>query len=95
MNKYEAMYIINPNVEDEQAQQLVERFSSIVTAGGGTVEKVDDWGKRKLAYEILDMTEGHYILMHFESNPELPKELERNFKNNENVMRFIVIRKDA
>ena len=71
------------------------RFSSIVTAGGGTVEKVDDWGKRKLAYPIQDLNDGHYILMHFSANPELPYELERNMKINENIMRYLVIRKDA
>ena len=74
---------------------MVERFSGIVTNGGGNVEKIDDWGKRKLAYEIDDMTEGHYILMHFESESSLPKELERNFKISEDVMRFLVIRKEA
>lgn len=95
MNKYEAMYIIDPNVADDARTALVERFSGIVTGGGGNVEKIDDWGQRKLAYEINDLTEGHYILMHFESEPELPKELERNFKINEDVMRFMVIRKEA
>ena len=95
MNNYEAMYIINPTVEDEARAQLVERFSGLVTNGGGTVEKIDDWGKRKLSYEIEDMTEGHYILMHFSANPELPYELERNMKINENIMRYLVIRKDA
>lgn len=95
MNKYEAMYIIDPNVADDARTALVERFSGIVTSGGGNVEKIDDWGQRKLAYEINDLTEGHYILMHFESEPELPKELERNFKINEDIMRFMVIRKEA
>ena len=95
MNKYEAMYIVNPNVADDARAALVERFSGIVTNGGGNVEKIDDWGKRKLAYEIEDLTEGHYILMTFQSSPELPRELERNFKINENIMRFLVIRKDA
>lgn len=95
MNAYEVMYIINPTVEDEARAQLIERFSGIVTAGGGTVEKVDDWGKRKLAYPIQDLNEGHYILMDFSAQPELPFELERNMKNNENIMRYLVIRKDA
>ena len=95
MNNYEAMYIIHPTVEDEARAQLVERFSGLVTNGGGTVEKIDDWGKRKLSYEIEDMTEGHYILMHFQSAPELPHELERNFKISEDIMRFLVIRKEA
>jgi small subunit ribosomal protein S6 len=95
VNKYEAMYIINPNVEDEARAALVERFSGLVVQSGGNVEKIDDWGKRKLAYEIQDLTEGHYILMHFEADSELPRELERNFKINEPILRYLVIRKDA
>lgn len=95
MNKYEAMYIIHPTVEDEARAALVERFSGLVVQSGGNVEKIDDWGKRKLSYEIQDMTEGHYILMHFEADPELPRELERNFKNTEPIMRYLVIRKEA
>ncbi len=95
MNKYEAMYIIHPNVEDEARTALVERFSTLVVSGGGNVEKIEDWGKRKLAYEIQDMTEGHYVLMHFEANSELPRELERNFKINEPIIRYLIVRKDA
>lgn len=95
MNKYEAMYIIHPTVEDEARAALVERFSGLVVQSGGNVEKIEDWGKRKLAYEIQDMTEGHYILMHFEANSELPRELERNFKINEPVIRYLIVRKDA
>ena len=95
MNKYEAMYIIHPNVEDEARTALVERFSALVVSGGGNVEKIEDWGKRKLAYEIQDMTEGHYVLMHFEADSELPRELERNFKINEPIIRYLVVRKDA
>jgi small subunit ribosomal protein S6 len=94
VNKYEAMYIIHPSVEDEARAALVERFSGLVVQGGGNVEKIDDWGKRKLAYEIQDMTEGHYILMHFEAEADLPRELERNFKISESIMRFMVIRKE-
>ncbi|MDL2220494.1 30S ribosomal protein S6 [Eubacteriales bacterium OttesenSCG-928-N14] len=94
MNNYEVMYIINPELDDETRAALVERFSGIVTSGGGNVEKVDDWGKRKLAYEIEDRFEGHYILMHFAAEPDLPSELERNFRINENIMRYMVIRKE-
>ena len=94
MNSYECMYIIRPHLEDEARQALVERFSGIVAAGGGNVEKVDDWGQRKLSYEIDDLTEGHYILLHFQSPPELPRELERNFRINENILRYMVIRKE-
>jgi len=95
VNKYEAMYIIHPTVEDEARAALVERFSNLIVQSGGNVEKIDDWGKRKLAYEIQDMTEGHYILMHFEASSELPRELERNFKISEPIMRYLIVRKDA
>ncbi len=95
MNKYEAMYIIVPSLEGEAQTALVERFNTVVTAGGGNVEKIDDWGKRKLAYEINDLTEGHYILMHFEADAPLPKELERNFKISEDILRYMIIRKEA
>ena len=95
MNKYEVMYIISTKLEEEAHAALVERYSGIVTAGGGTVEKIDDWGTRKLAYPIDYQTEGHYILMHFTAAPTLPSELERNMKINEHVIRYLVIRKDA
>ncbi len=95
MNKYEAMYIIHPTVEDEARTALVERFSGLIVQCGGNVEKIDDWGKRKLAYEIQDMTEGHYILMHFEADASTPQELERNFKISEPILRYMVIRKDT
>ena len=79
---------------EDAAKALVEKFKALMEKHG-TVESVDEWGKRKLAYEIDDLTEGHYILMHFESESSLPKELERNFKISEDVMRFLVIRKEA
>jgi len=93
VNKYEALYVINPALEEQAQAQLIERFSGIVAAGGGNVEKVDDWGIKKLAYPINYITEGRYILMTFESAPALPAELERNMKNNEFVIRFMVTTK--
>ncbi len=95
MLKYEAMYIINSSLEDEARTALVERFSDLIVQRGGNVEQIDDWGIRKLAYEIDDMTEGHYILMHFEADAEVPQELERNFNIVESIMRYMVIRKDT
>ena len=91
MNKYEAMYIVNPNVADDARAALVERFSGIVTNGGGNVEKIDDWGKRKLAYEINDRTEGYYVLMSFTSGPEFPKELDRILGITEGIMRSMIV----
>ena len=91
MNKYEAMYIVNPNVADDARAALVERFSGIVTNGGGNVEKIDDWGKRKLAYEIDDQTEGYYVLMSFSSGAEFPAELDRVFGITDGIMRSMIV----
>ena len=91
MNKYEALYIIKPDVEDEARAALIQKFADIVTADGGEIVGIDEWGKRKLAYEINYISEGYYVLMNFDAKPALPAELERNFKINENVMRFMVV----
>lgn len=95
MNKYETLYVITPELEEEAIRASVEKFSGIIAANGGTVEKVDEWGKRKLAYAINYKTEGYYVLVNFEAPSELPMELERNFKNDENVIRYVVVRREA
>ncbi len=94
MNKYEALYIIEAGLSEEETAALVEKFSKVVTDNGGEVENVNEWGKRRLAYAIDYKTEGYYVLMDFKSNPEFPAELERNFRINEKIMRFMVIRKE-
>ena len=93
MNSYETLYVIKPNLEDEERAALIQKFSAIITDNGGEVESVDEWGKRKLAYEIDYIGEGYYVLVNFKSNAELPAELERNFRINDNVMRYMVIKK--
>lgn len=95
MNKYEVLYIITPELEEEAVKATVEKFSGIVAANSGQVESVDEWGKRKLAYIIDYKTEGYYVLMTFEGSSELPRELERNFKNDESILRYLVTRKEA
>ena len=93
MNSYETLYVIKPDLEDEARAALIQKFSAIITDNGGEVESVDEWGKRKLAYEINYIGEGYYVLVNFKSNAELPAELERNFRINDNVMRYMVIKK--
>ena len=95
MNKYESLYIITPELDEEATKACVAKFSGIVTANGGTVTEVNEWGKRRLAYAIDYKTEGYYVLMNFESDPEFPRELERNFKIDESILRYMVIRKEA
>jgi small subunit ribosomal protein S6 len=92
MNKYESMYILKPDMEEEARKALIERFKALVESNGGKVENVDEWGSRKLAYEIDYIKEGYYVLMTFEAGPELPAELERNYNISDSVLRYNVIR---
>ena len=94
MNKYEAMYIVTPEMEDEAIKGVIEKFSGIITANGGEIEKTDEWGRKKLAYPI-DYTEGYYVLVNFAAAPELPRELERNFRNDESILRYMVVRQNG
>ena len=92
MNKYEVLYVIDPAMEDEPRKELIERFSGIITGNGGTVDKVEEWGKRRLAYAIDYKTEGYYVLVNFQAESELPKELERNLQISDSVIRYQVIK---
>ena len=92
MNQYEVMYVIDTALEEQARTDLINRFSSLVELNGGQVDRVDEWGKRRLAYAINYKTEGYYVLMYIAAPAELPRELERNFQINENVLRYMVIR---
>lgn len=94
MNQYEVLYIITPELDAEATAAVVTKFSGIVTANGGEVTSVDEWGKRRLAYAIDYKTEGFYVLMTINAAPEFPTELERNFKIDENILRYMVTRKE-
>ena len=93
MNKYETIFIINPSVEDAGVKELIEKFSNVINSDG-KVESVEEMGMKKLAYEINKQTEGNYILINFEAAPTLIKELERVYRITDEVMKFIVVRKD-
>ena len=93
MNKYETVFIINPSVEDAGVKSLIQKFSDLINSDG-KVEKVDELGKKKLAYEIKKNSEGNYVAIDFEANPNLIAELERVYRITDEVMKFITIRKD-
>lgn len=95
MNKYEVLYVIVPELSDEDNASIVEKFNGIIAANGGEIEKVDEWGKRRLAYTIDYKTEGYYVLVSFSAPAEAPVELERNLKNDERIMRYKVTRRHA
>jgi len=93
MRKYEAVYIISPTLDEEAVKAIVEKFSGLVSQYG-ELEKVEEWGRKKLAYEVQDQKEGYYVLMNFSANSEFPEELERNFKISEGVIKYLVVKKD-
>lgn len=93
MRNYESIFILKPSIEEEKRNQLIEKFTGIIAADG-QVEKVEEWGNKRLAYEIEKLREGYYVLVHFKANPSLPKELERNFRITDEVIRYIVVNLD-
>ena len=95
MNQYEVLYVITPELDEEADKVVMDKFADIITANGGEIEKTEVWGKRRLAYPIDYKTEGYYVLVAFNANPELPRELERNMRNDERLMRYMVNRKEA
>ncbi len=92
MNKYEVVYIIDPAVEEDARKELIAKFNALIADNGGTVDKVEEWGKRRLAYAIDYKTEGYYVLVNFQAEAELPKELERNLQISDSVIRYQVIK---
>ena len=91
MNKYESVIIINPSVDEDKVKSLIDRFSDLINTQG-KVTKVDDMGKRKLAYEVKKNKEGIYVVFYFEAEPSLIAELERNYRITDEVIKFIVVK---
>lgn len=88
--KYEAMLVFSLKKDEEQVKALVEKFSDLIKANG-TLENVDEWGKRKLAYEINYESEGYYVLYNFESKPDFPAEFERIVSITDGVLRWCTV----
>lgn len=93
MNQYESVIIINPSLEEEGVKNLVTKFTDLINTDG-KVESVEEMGKKKLAYEVKKNKEGYYVLVNFEAKPELIAELERNYRITDEVIKFIVVRKE-
>jgi small subunit ribosomal protein S6 len=85
--KYEAFYIVKPDLTDAEVQKIADRFKGVVEEKGGAVEKAAKWDKRKLAYELKGYKEGNYILMNFDAPPVLPKELNRLMQISDDIIR--------
>ena len=95
MNKYELAVVVNAKIEDDARTDVIERVKALITRFGGNVTDVDEWGKKKLAYEIQKMKEGFYYFITFESDSNCPNEVEQRVRIMENVIRYLCIRQDA
>ncbi len=95
MRPYEVMVIFDPDTEERSVQPTLEQYLKVITKGGGSVDNLDIWGRRRLAYEIQKKAEGIYAVINVTAQPADVKELDRQFKINESIMRVKVIRPDA
>ena len=94
MRRYETIFIASPTLTDEQADELVKMYEGIIAEQGGELLKTDKWGRKKLAYEVQKFSEGYYTLFEMNAGPKLIAELERRFRNNEVVIKFMSVRLD-
>ena len=89
INKYETLFVIDASKTEEETVALIDKFKSLIEANG-TIESVDEWGRRRLAYAINDMNEGYYVLINFSAKGDFPAELDRIFKITDGVMRSLI-----
>ena len=95
MSNYELALVGNAKIEDDAREAVVEKAKNYVTRYGGTITEVEEWGKKRLAYEVQKMREGFYYFIQFEAEPTCPAEVERHVRIMDNVMRYLVVKKEA
>lgn len=94
MRHYETLFIINPDLSEEDTAAVVEKFSAILTDRGSVMVKVDLWGRRRLAYQVKKFNKGYYVLFEYGATPEAVAEMERLFKIDESVIRYLTVKKN-
>ncbi len=94
MRIYEELFIVRPDATDEEVDPIVDQVKNVITHGGGTVDKTEKWGVRKLAYRVMKYNEGQYILVQFTAKPETVKEIERRLRVADSVLKFLTVRID-
>jgi small subunit ribosomal protein S6 len=94
MRIYEELFIVRPDATDEEVDPVIEQLRNVITQSGGTIDKAEKWGIRKLAYRVMKQTEGQYILLQFTANADIVKEIERRLRVSDVVMKFITVRID-
>ena len=95
MNKYELALVVNAKIEDDARAAVVEKAKDYITRLGGTITNVDEWGKKRLAYEIQKMKEGFYYFVHFEAESTVPAEVEQRIRIMDNVLRYLCVKEEA
>ena len=95
MNKYELAVVVSAKIEDDARAEVIEKVKDMITRVGGNVIDVDEWGKRRFAYEIQKMKEGFYYFIHFEAESTVPAELEQRIRIMDHVLRYLCVRQDA
>jgi small subunit ribosomal protein S6 len=95
MNKYELCVVVSAKLEDDARAELIDRVKDLITRFEGTVTDVDDWGKKRLAYEIEKMHEAFYYFIHFEAEPTAPAQIESRMRIMDGVLRYLCVRQDA
>ena len=95
MNKYELALVVNAKLEDEERAAVVEKAKGYITRYNGVITEVEEWGKKRLAYEIQHMREGFYYFIQFEAETTAPAEIERHMRIMDNVLRYLVVKKEA
>ncbi len=95
MNKYELCVVLSAKIEDDERVAIIEKVKGNVTRFGGNITDVDEWGKKRLAYEIQKMKEGYYYFIHFESEATVPTEVESRIRIMDHVLRYLCVRQDA
>ena len=92
---YETLFVVKPDLIEEATQATVNKFTTLIAENGGTVESINAWGKRRLAYLIEDYAEGYYVLVNFKSDSALPLELNRVFGITDEILRYVVVRSEG
>ena len=94
MNHYETIYIVNPTLDDDSLKEAIDKFSDLIKKLKGSIVKVNEWGKRKLAYEVKRFDKGHYVVLDFCALPKMVTELERNLKLDDRILKYITVKID-
>ncbi|MCG9969015.1 30S ribosomal protein S6 [Pelotomaculum terephthalicicum JT] len=94
MRKYEVVFVIRPDLDDDKNTAVIDKFKDLVESQGGEVLKVDKWGKRRLAFEVKDFREGFYVIFHINAESKVSSELDRVFKITDEVLRHIIVREE-